>query len=117
MNRVLTLFIQKSGRKDDKIDVHVSNVPGMYRIVFSPNDSSSKYTFFMNRERALDYISNMLRTLADDVEPFDYIQVATHIAPSILYNVADLEDREIRVGIMDSILYALEAQPKKNETA
>jgi hypothetical protein len=117
--RIANLYIQKSGRPDDEIEIFTSNVPGMYKVVYIPNDSASKskYSFFMSQERVLDYIANVLRTLSTDVEPFDYIQLQSMTAPSVLYNIADLEDRELRMLIIESIRYALEAHPTKNETS
>lgn len=116
MSRIANLYIQKSGQDDDVIDISSSNVPGMFKIVFSPNDSKHKYSFFMIQGRVLDYIANILRTLSSDIEPFHYIQVATHTAPSVIYNIGDLAEVENRNDILNSILYALESYPKKNET-
>ncbi len=118
MSRIATFFIQNSNNStdDDEIEFFNSNIPEMYKIVFSPSDCKNSYSFFMNRDRAMEYTANVLRSLASDVQPFHYIQVASHIAPSVLYNVGDLADREIRREILDCILYALEAHPTKNET-
>lgn len=116
--RIANFFIQKSNNPDDEIAIFTSNVPGMYKVVYKPNDSvsGSRYSFFMNQERVLDYLANVLRTLSTDVEPFQYIQMQTMTSPSILYNIADLEDREIRMIILEAVRYALEAHPTKNET-
>lgn len=116
-SRVANLFIQKSGCPDDEIGILSSTVPGMYKITYKPNDGKSTYSFFMNQERVLDYIANMLRTLSTDIEPFHYIQLQTMTAPSVLYNIADLEDRETRMLIIEAVRYALEAHPTKNETS
>ena len=116
-SRVANLFIQKSGCPDDEIGILTSTVPGMYKITYKPNDGKSTYSFFMNQERVLDYIANILRTLSTDIEPFQYIQLQTMTAPSVLYNIGDLEDRETRMLIIESIRYALEAHPTKNETS
>ncbi len=116
-NRIANLFIQKSGSPDDEIGILTSNVPGMYKITYKPHDSKSTYSFFMNQERVLDYISNILRTLSTDIQPFDYLQLQTMTAPSVLYNIADLEDRELRLIIIEAVRYALDACPAKNETA
>ena len=115
-SRIANLFIQKSGHPDDEIGILTSAIPGMYRLTYKPNDGKSTYSFFMSQERVLDYIANMLRTLSTDVEPFDYVQLQTMTAPSVLYNIADLEDRETRVLIIEAVRYALEAYPTKNET-
>lgn len=114
--RIANLFIQKSGCPDDEIGILTSTVPGMYKLTYKPNDSKSTYSFFMSQERVLDYIANVLRTLSSDIEPFHYVQVQTMTAPSVLYNIADLEDRETRMLIIEAVRYALEAHPTKNET-
>lgn len=114
--RIADMFIQKTDNPDDRISILTSTVPGMYKIVFKPHDSSGSYSFFMNQDRVLDYMSNVLRTLSSDVEPFDYIQLMTSTAPSVIYNIGDLDDSDIRCSIMDAIRYALEACPAKNET-
>lgn len=116
MSRIATVFIQKTGNKDDVIDILSTNVVGMYKLVYTPGDGKFKYRFSMIHGRVMDYMTNMLRTLSADIEPFDYIQIATHIGPSVMYNIADLDDREIRNDILNSILYALDSYPTKNET-
>lgn len=115
--RVANLFVQKSGCPDDEIGILSSSVPGLFKLTYKANDAKSTYSFFMNQERVLDYIANVLRTLSTDIEPFHYVQLQTMTAPSVLYNVADLEDRELRMLIIEAIRYALEANPTKNETS
>lgn len=114
--RIADMFIQKANDPDDRISIFTSTVPGMYKIVYKPNDAKSSYSFFMNHERVQDYLVNVLRTLSSDVEPFHYIQLMTSTAPSVIYNIADLEDRETRMLIIEAVRYALEANPTKNET-
>lgn len=115
-SRIANLFIQKSGCPDDEISILTSTVPGMYKVTYKPNDAKSTYSFFMNEERVMDYVANVLRTLSVDVEPFHNIQIQTMTAPSIMYNIADLDNREIRNDIIEAVRYALEAHPTKNET-
>lgn len=114
--RIANIFVQKSGHPDDEIGILSSSVPGMYKLTYKPNDGKSTYSFFMSQERVLDYIANILRTLSTDIEPFHYLQLQTMTAPSVLYNIADLEDRETRMLIIEAVRYALEAHPTKNET-
>lgn len=116
-SRIANIYIQKSGCPDDEIGILTSTVPGMYKVTYKPNDTKSRYSFFMNHDRVMDYIANVLRTLSTDVEPFHNIQLQTMTSPSVLYNIADLDDRDIRHDIMDAIRYALEACPTKNETS
>lgn len=115
-NRIANLFIQKSGCPDDEIGILSSTVPGMYKLTYKPNDGKSTYSFFMDQQRVLDYVANVLRTLSTDIEPFHYVQIQTMTAPSVMYNIADLDDMEIRNDIMQAIHFALEAHPTKNET-
>jgi ferredoxin len=119
MSRVATFFIQKHGQKDDVINIFNMSSEGMhdmYKVVYQPHDISSKYTCYYTRIRVLNYVYNLLQTLSSDVEPFDYFQLSTMTAPSVMYNVGDISDTEIRNEIMEAVCLAVESCPVKNES-
>ena len=111
MTRLVSLFIQKEGSNDDTIDVLTTDIHGTYKVVFSPNDCSRAYTFYMNQGRLVNYLEHVLQTLTSDVEPFEHIQVASYIAPSVVYEVDDLIRPAIRNQIIETVSFALSAYP------
>lgn len=110
MDTILTFFVQKTGQKDDVITVH-KQASSIFKVVYSPNDISGKYIFYMTRDKVLDYVSTLLDTLYEDAYPFSYFQIMTSIAPSVLYNIADLPD--VRGNIMDMVAFTLSARPER----
>lgn len=116
MSNILSFFVQQDGQPDDAIHVHsMPKMADMFRVKYVPSNGKHNYTFYMDRYRLENYVYTMLRTLAADAEPFTYFQVSSAIAPSILYNIPDLEDDAIRRQIMDMVGLAMLASPVKNE--
>lgn len=110
MDTILTFFVQKNDQNDDVIVVQ-KQPSSIFKVTYSPNDISGKYIFFMTRDKLLDYVSTLLDTLYEDVHPFSYIQVMTTIAPSVIYNIADIPD--VRGNIMDMVSFTLSARPER----
>lgn len=107
-----TLFIQRSetpGSKDDDVirmyedETHHD----MIQLVYSTPELKREATFYLPTSKALAYISDTLKTLTHDSQPFEYVQVTTQIHPSVLYHVADLDDRSVRLLIEDTLEAAL----------
>lgn len=118
MSRVATFFIQKDGQSDNVISIFNMGDRGMhdmYKVTYKPHDTSCSYTFYYTRYRLMNYVHNLLQTLNSDIEPFSHIQVMTLVAPTVLYDIADLGDTETRSEIMESLALAVEACPVKNE--
>lgn len=114
----VTFFIQKEGQADDII--YFSNVPGMervYSVQYAPNDVKGSYTFTLQHRDLYSYVTNILTSLTDDVEPFDRFQVTSRISPSIVYTIEDLYSQETRTAIYDTVSLALTSRARfhKNE--
>jgi hypothetical protein len=113
-----TFFIQKTGQKDDV--VMFSNTPGterVYTVRYAPNDVRGEFTFAIQHHNLYDYVKNLLTSLNDDIEPFDRFQLTSRIGPSVVYNVEDLLDSEIRESIYNTVSLALTSHTRfrKNE--
>jgi hypothetical protein len=110
MNKCTIRLIRKSLRETDDDVVYVSedsDFDEMYRITFRAAGLKKATEFYLDHGRTLQYIATVLKTLAYDADPFEKIQVDTAIHPSIMYRVSDLNDRELRHLIEDSIDAAL----------
>lgn len=103
------LFITKSGNRDDIIKFHPCyNLLDRYSVEYIPSDiTKNKYNFILNRSELSEYIESILDSLRYDSEPFDEIQLTTKMFPSIMFCIQDLERRNIRTIIENSILRAL----------
>jgi hypothetical protein len=64
----------------------------------------------MSRGSVMSYITDILKSLKYDVDPFDRVQVMTCLHPSVMYSVEDLESGIARRNIEDIIYTALRAQ-------
>lgn len=104
------LFFCRSGLQDDIIqffddDVHVD----MVRIVYTPQEHTEKSNeFYLTRRAALLYVSQILKSMAYDNDPFEFVQLQTVIQPSIILPVADVSS-EARYLLEDMIEQALSA--------
>lgn len=79
----------------------------MYRITFGCGELKKASEFYLDYGRTLEYISNVLKSLSYDTDPFEKVQVETAIHPAVLYHVADMGDREVRHMIEDIVASAL----------
>jgi hypothetical protein len=112
-----TLFLQRSttsANTDDIIKIYEDdNYVEMYKVVYSTYELQKSKQFYMSRSSLVTYISDLLKALVYDNEPFEFIQVCTTIHPSILYHVSDLDKPEIRYLIEDAV-YAAMKTPVQN---
>lgn len=112
------LFIQKSSasaRDDDIISIYETpDYTDMFRIVYRPGEFKERQNqFYMSRHVLGNYISDTLRSLAMDCDPFEYVQVSTAHHPSVLYHTSDLDKRETRHMIEDMIMAAVRMPVEK----
>lgn len=108
----VTLFLHRKGlgsEHDDVIEIHDDDeYIEMYRIVYrTPECKKKESVSYMTRSKTLVYISDLLKSLTYDTDPFAFLQVTTRIHPSIQYQVPDLWDSSIRHLIEDMIDTAL----------
>lgn len=106
-----TLFIQRSrgGSKTDDI-VKIYDAPwtrDLYRVVYSTPELKKHAHFYMDHRLVLDYISDTLKSLTYDVDPFEYVQLSTAIHPSVLYHVSDLDKTHVRHLVEDILCMTL----------
>lgn len=94
-------------REDDVIEMYDDeDFAEMVLIAFRPAHCASR-EFYLPVNRAVNYVATVLKTLTHDTAPFENVQVDTQIHPAILYHVGDLDDRDIRYLIEDTVESAL----------
>jgi hypothetical protein len=79
----------------------------MVRITYSTPELRKCSEFYLTVPQALQYVSDTLKTLRHDAQPFEHVQVSTLLHPSVLYHVADLDCCEVRHLIEDTLETAL----------
>jgi hypothetical protein len=103
-----TLFITKDGFNDDKIFFSPARgIPGSFEVVYCPGDLETTYRFIMDTEKSARYVHYLLKSLKNDTDPFEFLQVTTKIAPTVIYDIDDLSDTRLRSFIEDSIMLSL----------
>ena len=107
-----TIYVQRkdgTGKKDDDvIDFYEDDdYQEMVRIKYSTPELQRNATFYLPIPRAINYLSDILKTFRHDADPFEYVQVSTQIHPSVLYHVSDLDNTEIRHLIEDTVEAAI----------
>lgn len=109
-NKVTLRFQRKSGTASTDDVLRISDddeYHETYKVEFNPGNGASQYRYYLTRGPLMDYIAGVLRTMPFDADPFEYLQVDTQMHPTVLYHVSDLDDREIRHLIEDTIETAL----------
>lgn len=104
--RVVSLFLQKPGQKDDILHFdRFSEDPDRIRVTYydGSDDRDYRYVFYMPTSAIGNYIGDMMFGLRHDIDPFECIQVTTAITPTILYHVKDLDDEDVRANIRTTI--------------
>ena len=105
MAKITLRFLRANSTSSDQDDVlRISDdCDGMYRVSFCALGMKKTSVFYLDRDDTLDYVSTILKTLTYDTAPFHEVQVDTIIHPSILYHVSDLDNRETRNLILDTL--------------
>jgi len=107
-----TLYIQRATNStpatDDIIHLYEDDeYRDMIRITYSTPEWRKNATFYLTVPQSLKYLSDTLKTLRHDAQPFEYVQVSTQMHPSVLYHVGDLDCCEVRHLIEDTVETAL----------
>ena len=105
-----TLRFLRNGETEDRDDViniySVASSSDLFRVLYVPGDSASHYRYEsqMTRSGVLDYVSDILKSMRYDIDPFDRIQVSTDLHPSVMYAVADMDNTIVRKNL-ENIVY------------
>lgn len=103
MTTILTLHITRGAdhTSDDtiafKVDPAYPDVVDVIATYSGSKKLSYRYTF--PRTRCTHYARTVVRSLVDDAEPFDRVQINSAMFPAVMYNVDDL----ILSRVMESI--------------
>lgn len=107
MNKIEIRLLRKntdSESSDDILRVYETDSPETFRLTFKPTDYTRRQNEFQySKHQTMCYISDILKSLAHDIDPFDRIQVTTSTQPAVMYDILDLEEERIRHLIEDMI--------------
>jgi hypothetical protein len=104
--RILRDLKTSSSSYDDVIRIS-NNKDGSYNMIYHDQSSRTKSkTLFMSRPEVLKYLSNTLRLMTLDKEPFEAMQVIMPNAPSVLISIHDLtsQNRDLIYDTMESTM-------------
>lgn len=93
-----TLRFLRSGEDEDCDDVIIIRSmavsPDLFQVTYRPGDTSSRtsYEASMSRSTVMTYVTDVLKSMRYDVDPFDRIQVLTDMHPSVMYSASDMDD-------------------------
>ena len=84
-------------RTDDKVLVETyGDEPGLFKVTYSTPEVRTNKSFVATESRVMDYLEDIVYSLYRDTDPFSHVQLSTCIHPSVMYEVADLHDKDIR---------------------
>ncbi len=106
------LHIQQNSGPDDVITFDRWSAD-TYVVKYKPNDlKDTSYQFYMSLDECKSYLYRTLKLLSLDNHPFSHIQMTTRAGPSILFEIPDLGESDVRYLIEDALVAALRVNPK-----
>jgi len=111
---IVSLYIQSKhdGVPDDIITFNrCRRSPGLFEVTYKPNDLTTKYRFYMTLDECENYLYRTLKLLTMDSYPFGYVQLTTRATPSVVFQIPDLDDGNLRKVIEDAAISALRTCP------
>lgn len=107
MLKAIVHFVTKENRDDILRIFDDESHEDMYRVVYKPHDIVVGCNeMFLTYQELQDYVSNILKSLERDNDPFEYIQLMTPVHPSVMYHTCELEDRDVRWRLEDMIFFS-----------
>lgn len=91
-----SLYFTRSGRGRAHDDVlHISeneNSRELFDIVYKTPELRRSKRFTMSEKDVKAYLSNLIRMMSHDSDPFENLQLTTAIQPSIFFHMADAQE-------------------------
>ena len=105
ISKVSPRFLRHNKLEDNDDVICIGEAEGgMFTLVFRPADlKRTRFEAVMTRRDILEYISDILKSMPHDIDPFDRIQLLTDMHPSVMYDVIDLDDNRVRYLIEDAV--------------
>jgi hypothetical protein len=106
MLTVRILLTRKDGgiSNDDKILIHTHGDEGiLFKVSYATPGIRNEKTFLATESRVMDYLEDIVNSLYRDTDPFSHIQVSTCIHPCVMYEIADLYEKDVRDIILGMI--------------
>lgn len=105
------LYFTRTAGADDVLQIFdTKEYFEMTRVVYTPGDHTKKSNaFYLSRTDVLTYVSTILKSMDNDTDPFEYVQIESAIHPSVMLHVGDLADRDTRWRLEDMVEQALYA--------
>lgn len=97
MIKIRILLTRKEGggiENDDKVLVE-SYEHGLFQVTYSTPEVRRNKSFVATESRVMDYLEDVVYSVSRDTDPFSHIQLSTCIHPSVMYEIADLYDKDI----------------------
>lgn len=110
-------FIYPNSDADDVLSVYHTEDENVYRVTMKFGDYKNRYNeAFLSSNQVLSLVKTTLKSLSYDQEPLESIQILTMLAPTVLYDVADMYDIDVREMIEDTLYAALRTKTIQYKT-
>ncbi len=108
MPKIIVRFLRpdQPPQNDDVISISSTEMND-FSVTFRPGDHGQTYTTTMTRKNVYNYVSDVLKSMSYDMDPFDRIQLITDLHPSIMYSAQDMETVEVRRIVEDMVYDSL----------
>ena len=109
MTYILSLMVvrdENNKSRDDVIRFSSSSTrPDMVDISTSFEGKEHQYSTTMTRDRCPHYLRTLIRSLVNDDDPFESIQINSSLFPSVMYKLEDLKDNSLVIDTIHDLIY------------
>lgn len=111
MIKLRMLLTRKEGgaSNDDRIVVETYE-HGLFKVTYETPEVRKNKSFVASESRVMDYLEDIVYSLYRDTDPFSLIQLSTCIHPSIMYEIADLYEKDVRDMLLNMSADSLRLQ-------
>lgn len=107
----ITLHRDNNASSDDVI--RITPFMDEFKIEFVGRVDKIKHFHYATQEQTVQYVGDLLYLLPNDADPYVNMQFDFPCFPSVMFKVADLDDKIVRHTVIDRLNSTLDNWPEK----
>ena len=108
----ITLHRPNAGPCCDDV-ITISPFMDMFKLEFVGKQDKLKHFVYLSDEQIVKYVEDLFYLLPTDADAYEFMQFDLPCFPSVMYKVAELDDKVVRHTIRDRLWSILENWPEK----
>ena len=109
----LKITLHRNGDANSDDVIRITPFMDEFKIEFVGRVDKIKHFHYATQEQAVQYVGDLLYLLPNDADPYENMQFDFPCFPSVMFKVADLDDKTVRRTVRDRLTATLENWPEK----